>query len=648
MAFTPKYKNQTVESSVISKEFLSLASADDSRLIPQVKAWRNDPEAFIRKNFAALQTYDFPLYAYGNIKIQTKKGGSAPFKFNRVQKQLWSWFLEDMASGKPVRWYIIKARQMGVSTWVISLFYWLASQTANRNCLVVTQDETSANNFQGRIRGIYSNSHEYLKSPLVQDSKRIIHFGNKTRDRHKGSGPGLDSRLIFESAKSGELGRSYNFHAVLMSEFAIWPELAIDIEEQLTALNQTVDDSPGTIIIIESTAKGQNAATRMYEDKNNGYRKIFIPWVAFDEYRLPLKEGQELGNLCREDETNGKPTRYGNEVSEKRYIDSSLRLWYSKEVEKFGVEWLREETEARLNWRRNTIDTKCLGNVNKFRQEYPTIASHAFTSSSTQVFDAASIEAMRDHIAEEDLKPARYIYAHDSNVTDRNKKFQLSPFGQLRVYKRPEPGVHYVIAGDPGMGVENTGDPSALIVLKCPDLEEVACFNEIITPDKFAELANYLGLLYNNALLAIENNERGGYAANLALTKNLHYPRLYHRFDHFDKKSASKPGFVTSGSNKAVLVSEVQKAIRDREILLRTDALIEQLEHYMVKSDGTLGCPSPWHDDLVSALLIAVFLSTKVHLYAQTGTGIPKGTLAYFMQRHEESRKPGMFDRRRR
>ena len=71
----------------------------------------------------------------------------------------------------------------------------------------------------------------------------------------------------------------------------------------------------------------------------------------------------------------------------------------------------------------------------------------------------------------------------------------------------------------------------------------------------FAELINYLGILYNIALVGPERNERGGYVVCLKLHKDLKYERLYFEFSAYDKKPAEEPGFVTKDSNKATIVA---------------------------------------------------------------------------------------------
>src|SRR5262249_35444913 len=184
----------------------------------------------------------------------------------------------------------------------------------------------------------------------------------------------------------------------------------------------------------------------------------------------------------------------------------ALEVWYADEIAAGGEEWIKAEVEARLNWRRYAIDRKCNGDVQAFRREYPTIPSHAFSGKAKNCFDHHSLELMRKHVEEEGIRPQRFNYNHDPEVTDPNDKFTPSAYGPLHIYKLPEMGRVYVLAGDPGMGIPNSGDPSALVVLDVTDiLEEVASYNEIVTPDKFAEMSHYLGLIYNTVLLGIED-----------------------------------------------------------------------------------------------------------------------------------------------
>src|SRR5262249_52507198 len=174
------------------------------------------------------------------------------------------------------------------------------------------------NFMNSRVRSIHGNGHALLQSPLKMDNRSLIHFATKTTKKRNGEVDlGLDSRLVFHTAGKGELGRSYTFQMALLSEFAIWPELGIDVAEQLTALNQAVPELPGTIVILESTGKGENAGKTFWDDSSNGYRKIFIPWIGYEKYRLAC---DDIGELCPTEEAGGKQTRYGNEIEEAKLI----------------------------------------------------------------------------------------------------------------------------------------------------------------------------------------------------------------------------------------------------------------------------------------------------------------------------------------
>jgi hypothetical protein len=641
MSRTATKLESTAEDPFIDAARLAAAASDPARVDSEVKKWKKNPEKYIEKNYARIVEYDFPVFAGANIWITGKQGRRVNLLFNRVQRQLWKWFLEDLAAGRPVRWYIIKARQMGVSTFFLALYYWLTGLRPNRNTLIATHDESSVNTFNQRFRSMHHESHELLRSPTILDRRDAVVFGNKTTARQAGAGVGLNSRVIFATAGRDELGRSDNYHMVLLSEFAIWPDLGIDVAAQMGALNQTIPKLPGTIVIRESTAKGHNEAKRMWDDPEDGYRKIFIPWVAFDEYRRPRQ--RPLGDLCGTDEEGGRTTRFGNELEEARIIRDALEIWYTDEIAAGGEEWLEKEIESRLNWRRYTINEDCNGDIHTFRREYPTTPGHAFANRGRHVFDSNSLELMRLAVKEEAIKPLRFAYVHNPEVLDPNTKFQVDPYGSLRIYRTPEAGQAYVIGVDPAMGIPNSGDPSALVVLSVPDLEEVASFAEIVTPDRFGELVYYLGMIFNTALVGVENNERGGYAINLKLAREMHYPRLYYRFDPFDKKAASKPGYATTETNKSVNVAMLQQLIRDHEILFRTDEVIDQLQHYMLLENGDMGAAADKHDDLVSAALIACHLSTKIHLYGAASPVAPKGSFSWWQQKHEQRRRPGLF-----
>src|SRR5690348_9463650 len=87
---------------------------------------------------------EFPTYAEEVLHIQTKGAQTVPFKLNRAQRRLWQLIAELRAAGKPVRLYILKARQLGFSTMTQGLIYWFTTLWPNHNALVVSHEVDSA------------------------------------------------------------------------------------------------------------------------------------------------------------------------------------------------------------------------------------------------------------------------------------------------------------------------------------------------------------------------------------------------------------------------------------------------------------------------------------------------------------------------
>jgi len=56
-------------------------------------------------------------YAEHFLKILTKENGLQPLRFNVYQKRLSNLVVEMRAANKPIRIIVLKARQLGISTW---------------------------------------------------------------------------------------------------------------------------------------------------------------------------------------------------------------------------------------------------------------------------------------------------------------------------------------------------------------------------------------------------------------------------------------------------------------------------------------------------------------------------------------------------
>lgn len=621
---------------------------DPQRIEREYQAYIKEGDSYIDRRFTDLRDWDFPVYCAVNITITTKDGRAVPFILNRIQRRLIEIILEELSLSKAVRILIDKIRQGGVSTVILIFYYWLTSLRPNRNTLVITQDLESVTNFSSRLRAAMEEADPLLTPSIKSERNNLIHFANPTArggNRRERKGKGQDSKIMFFTCKKVSIGRSFTFQYVHISEAAFFLDQKpkVSLKDLLGSLAHAVPRLPGSILIIETTPNGMNELAELWDKAvkgQNEFRPVFFPAAASEEYREPLPEGATL-ELCETEEASGVPTRWGNELAESKVIRQQLIEWYPELYEKWGDKWLERELPARLNWRRQYIDGPCNGDKGVFRREFPLTPQQGFEATGRNCFDLRSVALMRKLVEEEGIQPRRYTYIHDPENTDPATKFKADDYGALAIYEPPAMGVQYVLSADPALGNPNS-DPSALIVLAIsevsPYLREVASYSKITKPDIFAELINYLGILYNIALAGAENNERGGYVVNLKLHRELKYERLYFEFDTYSKKPAEMPGFITKDSNKATIMAGLDYRIRDGEILLRTPLLLEQLEHYIEMENGELGAEPGYNDDLVTCAMIGVNISLKVHHWMPKPAP-PPGSIG-------DLKKRGVFKRR--
>jgi len=582
----------------------------------------------INNNFEKLQT-NFPLYSRLNQKIKDKSGNLIFFLQNRMQIRLWNLLVEDLKSGKPVRWLIIKARQLGCTAWISALFYWLVTMNENKSALVVSYDAPSAQNILQKYQLFYLRSHKLLKPRVRRMNRELIHFATSLKDFEELQDVGLDSNIMVASADSVALGRSYTYQYIHLSEYALWSEYGIDIADRMDAVGQAIPDLSGTILIKETTAKGQNEVYDEWKDEFSSQRKIFISWIADEDYRINLNYLIDYFELSENPES-----RYGDEREERQAIIEQLQFWYPEESQKF--EWLNHESMCRLAWRRDKIDNKFRGNKFKFKTEYPTTPDDAFNTSSRTAFSMPRLLEMEDELKRNKIVPQLYRYEHNDNVNDPKRKFYPAKYGHLRVYELPQKGQKYVIGGDGAQGIDG-GDHSSLVILKLFPLSEVASFNDIISPSMFSGVCNFLGKFYNDALLGVERNDKGGFAAIEKLLDTYHYPNLFYHHDPLKYKPITdiKWGWITNEITRGIGIDQLRELIELNQIYIRSQEIINQCKSFVKnpktgKYEASLGKK----DDLVMALMIAVQLAKQVGISRISSSAkAPVGSFDWWMDK---------------
>ena len=182
--------------------------------------------------------------------------------------------------------------------------------------------------------------------------------------------------------------------------------------------------------------------------------------------------------------------------------------------------------------------------------------------------------------------------------------------GSLLVYEEPEEGVEYIAAADPSEGdPDPKRDPQCVQVLRRYPLRQVAVWHGKTEADRFGDVAQAVGGIYNEALLAIERNGVG--IASLLRARD--YPNLYIEQRQASMEGdgpTSKMGWVTATDTRQLMQQSLSAALRDG-LPVPDQGTVEELatlvRGQLGRMEGRKGCL----DDRALALSIALAVHSR-------------------------------------
>ena len=495
---------------------------------------------------------DFEQFCWRMLKIKTKSGRIMPLTLNDAQRTFVREVFRQIEAGKPVRIIILKARQMGFSTVTEALIYYFTSLQEAKNAFIVAQSSDASSNLYDMFQFYYEKVPAIIKPMSRKNNAKKLTFENptiRTADRRKN--PGLKSKITVQTAESRVLARSDTIHYLHASEVAFWP--AKKKKKHLLSLLAALSKEPGSLGVIESTANGMEEFKKMWDAAVKGesdFTPLFFAWFEMPDYRKPVPPGFEL----TEDERELK--------------------------EKYGLD------DEQLQWRRYTIRNDCGGDPRQFDQEYPSEPDDAFLLSGEGIFDNKFIKQLRDGIS---------IIGNHYEIDFVKNKIIPAHAGELVMYRQPEQGKRYVLAADTAKGKED-GDYDAAYVIEERTGEMCAALHGKWDTDLYGKKLNTLGLYYNTALLAVENNNTGESVLN-TLFNTCHYPLLF-----MHKKSL---GWNTNQATRPVMISDFKEAIRDQLYDIYCPELYSECMT-LIDKNGRAEADSGCHDDRILAYSIAL------------------------------------------
>lgn len=428
----------------------------------------------------ALEQYDKKWWRLNNLyKIRTKERGIVTFRPNSIQKTI----LREVAGMKPIRHFALKSRQVGLST--LWLLYWLDDTIFRPATItgILAHKWESLTQLMSILKIGLSNFPQ-SQLPFEVDSKSRLSFKNNS--------------TIFISLEI----RSTTLHNLHISEWCFCEN------DRIWATQGAI--SKYTNVTGESTGNGMgNDGYSTYMDAKegkNGYRSLFIPWYAHEEYQMTMP-GQETY------------------FPDKRERDFNL-------------------TQAQIHFRRQMMSTL----KSQFSIEYPETEEDAFAQSGAMFFDNRKIIML--------AKEARQL----ENETPR-----IEQSDKFIIWEMPQKYHKYVIGADVAEGVD--GDYSAFKVLCLTCRQESMAYRSHVGMDVYYRDLDTWGRRYNNALLGVERNNHG-HAVLLGLVENCQYPNLFKEEEtqtrvltDLTKSKPPKWGWGTTAQTKPMMLDHLKFAV---------------------------------------------------------------------------------------
>lgn len=535
---------------------------------------------------------DFPTFACTLFYIVPKGVPAGPFLFNNPQRLFWDEMVKLVEQKKPLFAIILKARQMGFSTFLAAYVFWNCWREKDFKALVMAHEVklgdhiirmmSVAFDHLPKIAGIQPKLRQQRTGARLPKSE--MYFSDKrsgvTIQIAKNYDPrGMDARLIWQSEKAF-------YEKADKLDSALLPQLpSRGSEARLRCA-----------FIRESTPNGQNdfhaeydqarplysCQTRWGDNKDAEDVAAFYPWVLHDEiqfggYAIPLDDDFVLD---------------AHEEREQRRLSKIRRSYEPKDV-----------TMEQMKWRRETINGHpYYGDEDHFNMEYPSDDRSCFLMASDNAF--RHVIKYLDECCQEADDRAETAWLNSAykvktkgplvgdiefeGVTDplgreapgplKKIKFTTKKEGAFTVWEPPLVGEKYVCFLDPCNGIPG-GDDACIQVCTVRDCRQVAEWVANVNPVDAVDNLCAIGAWYNNALINAEINIHGYTILERANFRSYHRQYRWHKFDEANKLT-QKRFWQTNPQTRMLMFNNMVRWFEQQMVAIASDMLLKELSTF--------------------------------------------------------------------
>ena len=537
------------------------------------------------------------------IPIQDKAGNTVDFRPNWLQTRLYKAAEAQMQTIGKVRLLVLKGRRGGASEGVTRWFDADTTLFRNRQATMCSNDTAGTQYIWEKLGRIQeAKPAEYRHK--TRGGKDFTLTSIRYRKPH-------NSTYRCRTAGTKSAGRGGENHDLHWSEVA-WTLHAKDF---WTSMGKTVPNEPGTAIVWETTANGEDEAffpawqgakdrLRRNPQDLDGWYPLFFCWLDDPDCRLDVPPWYQWGELD-EDE---------------------------RELQTRGA------TFEQLYFRRHEIAETYFGDPDLFKQEYPSTDEEAFLHSGRAFWKEDQVTRVRELIT----PGIPYLLAWDFDTLSGMKaqRWEGDTLGATlwRVWAEPEPDHDYIVYADVALGrVADKDDPRSdpdshyAVVLDRVLFEVVAALHNRMDPGLLGEELLKAAIWYNDAwvgnevpgagLVPLERMRehdiihRGGPHGSQTTKR---YLRLYYRGDLPDRiedREVGRLGLLVDKNTRPLMMQRLRQSLSPERpgewggtLKVHDKAFLDTMTTFIVNLDGKPEARTGFHDDPQLALAGALYL----------------------------------------
>ncbi len=160
---------------------------------------------------------DLPYFCENALKLRPKAGPLEPFLLNPAQRKLHEIIEEQKAKTGRVRVIVLKARQLGVSTYAAARLYHRTINHQGLRCIIIGHEKRASSNLFQIVKRYHDHLPDSIRPSVGTSNAEELIF-----DR-------LDSGYIVSVASSEGTGRSATAQLLHASEAAYWSDLPLQM-----------------------------------------------------------------------------------------------------------------------------------------------------------------------------------------------------------------------------------------------------------------------------------------------------------------------------------------------------------------------------------------------------------------------------------